>query len=122
MATETTTTNICDRCGSRHDSERYSAGSSWAQLNLTWNGDKGGRTAQGDAGGVNLKGKAWLCEPCVNAFLEFLRPSTSQIDPREHAFRQALHDYPGRNTHQLQARKVCAGVLALAEAAIERGR
>lgn len=31
------------------------------------------------------------------------------------ALRRALAEYPGRNTHQLQARKVCAGVLALAE-------
>jgi len=72
MATETTTTLICDRCGSRHDQARYMAGNSWAQLNLTWRGDKGGRTWQGDAGGVNLEGKAWLCAPCVDAFLGFM--------------------------------------------------
>lgn len=31
------------------------------------------------------------------------------------SFRRALDDYPERNTHQLQAAKVCAGVLKLAE-------
>lgn len=40
----------------------------------------------------------------------------------EAAFRKALADYPGRNTHQLQARKVCAGVTVLAEAILARGR
>lgn len=40
-------------------------------------------------------------------------------EARERAFRQALADYPGRNTHQMQARKVCAGVLKLAEATID---
>ena len=74
MAVETTTTLICDRCGSRHDQASYMAGSSWGQLNLTWNGDKGGRSWQGDAGGITLKGKAWLCEPCTDGFLEFMRP------------------------------------------------
>ncbi|EKZ1926233.1 TPA: hypothetical protein ACOENG_003029 [Stenotrophomonas maltophilia] len=75
MATETTVINICDRSGSRHDAAAYMAGSTWAQLNVTWSGEKGGRTWQGDAGGVNLKGKAWLCEPCTDAFLAFLKPS-----------------------------------------------
>lgn len=31
------------------------------------------------------------------------------------ALRRALTEYPGRKTHQLQARRVCAGVLSLAE-------
>jgi hypothetical protein len=32
----------------------------------------------------------------------------------EDALRRALAEYPGKNTHQLQAAKVCAGVVALA--------
>lgn len=122
MATETTTTLICDRCGSRHDQARYMAGNSWAQLNLAWRGDKGGRTCQGDAGGVNIEGKAWLCEPCVDAFVAFMAPTAATPSPGEAAFRQALADYPGRNTHQMQARKVCAGVVALAEKILAGGR
>lgn len=74
MSIETIITLICDRCGSRHDKASYMAGNSWGQLNLTWQGDKGGRTWDGSAAGVELKGKAWLCEPCTDAFLNFIKP------------------------------------------------
>lgn len=49
-------------------------------------------------------------------------PAASETSAGEAAFRQALAEYPGRNTQQLQARKVCAGVIALAEALLARGR
>ncbi len=118
MAIETTTTLICDRCGSRHDQARYMAGNSWAQLNVSWRGDKGGRTWQGDAGGVALVGGAWLCEPCTDAFLAFMTPEGVRM---EAALLQALATYPAANTHQLQAAKVCAGVKALAEQLAREG-
>ncbi len=38
----------------------------------------------------------------------------------EQAFRQALADYPARNPQLLQARKVCSGVVAMAESLLER--
>ncbi len=74
MATKTIVINICDRCGSQHPASDYSNGNSWAQMNLSWLGDKGGRSYDGAAGGIELKGKAWLCEPCTNAFLDFIKP------------------------------------------------
>lgn len=73
MAQITTTINVCDRCGSQHDASKYMSGGEWGQLNLAWKGDKGGRTMQGDAGGINLSGKAWLCLKCTDAFLAFMR-------------------------------------------------
>ena len=72
MSAITTVINVCDRCGSQHDASRYMSGGSWGQLTVGWKGDKGGRTMQGDAGGVNLAGHAWLCEKCTDAFLEFM--------------------------------------------------
>ena len=72
MATITTTINVCDRCGSQHNAADYMNGSHWGQLNVAWKGDKGGRAYDGAAGGVNLSGKAWLCEPCADAFLSFI--------------------------------------------------
>lgn len=78
MATETTITQICDRCGSRHDKAGYMAGNSWGQMSLTWKGDKGGRAWDGAAGGVTLKGQAWLCEPCTDAFLIFIKPEVQR--------------------------------------------
>ncbi len=75
MATETTVINICDRCGSRHDRAQYMAGNSWGQMTVQWHGDKGGRAYDGAAGGFTLKGSAWLCAPCTDAFLAFLKPS-----------------------------------------------
>lgn len=74
MATETTITQICDKCGSRHDKARYMAGNTWGQMTLTWRGDKGGRTWDGTAAGVEIKGSAWLCDYCADAFLKFIRP------------------------------------------------
>lgn len=74
MATITSVINVCDRCGSRHDTAKYMADNEWGQLNLSWIGDKGGRSWQGDAGGVNLKGKAWLCMKCTDAFFAFMAP------------------------------------------------
>lgn len=73
MAIETTTTLICDRCGSRHDKAKYYDGYSWGELNVQWSGDKGGRGHDGSAGGVRLKGSAWLCERCTDEFLAFIR-------------------------------------------------
>ena len=72
MATETTLVDVCDRCGSRHNRADYMKGNSWAQLNLKWSGDTGGRTYDGAAGGTNLKGSAWLCQPCTDLFLKFI--------------------------------------------------
>ena len=74
MAIETTVINICDRCGSRHNKADYMTGSSWGQLNIQWSGDKGGRAYDGAAAGVTLKGGAWLCEPCTDAFISFIEP------------------------------------------------
>lgn len=74
MATETTTIDICDRCGSRHNRADYTKGNSWGQLNLTWSGDMGGRAWDGAAGGTSVNGKAWLCLQCMDDFLHFMRP------------------------------------------------
>lgn len=71
MATETTVVNVCDRCGSRNNRDDYMKGNSWGQLTVTWSGDRGGRTYDGTAGGITLKGKAWLCESCTEEFLSF---------------------------------------------------
>lgn len=72
MAVETVTTMVCDRCGSRHDNSKYMAGSSWGQLSVKWSGDKGGRAYDGAAGGISLKGEAWLCQQCTDGFLGFM--------------------------------------------------
>ena len=77
MATITSTINVCDRCGTQHNASEYMAGNSWGQLNVQWSGDRGGRSYAGDAGGINLKGKASLCEKCTAAFEEFMRSNTS---------------------------------------------
>lgn len=74
MATETTTIDICDRCGSRHTRSYYMSGNSWGQLTLAWSGDMGGRAWDGAAGGTSLKGQAWLCLQCAHDFLHFMRP------------------------------------------------
>jgi hypothetical protein len=73
MATITMTkvVTVCDRCGSQHDMANYTSGSSWGQCTVSWAGDKGGRSVQGDIGGINLKGEMWLCETCTEAFLQF---------------------------------------------------
>lgn len=72
MATETIIINVCDRCGSRHVAADYTKGSSWGQLTISWFGDMGGRAYDGAAGGCDLKGKAWICHPCTEAFLAFM--------------------------------------------------
>lgn len=72
MTQITTVINVCDRCDSQHDASKYMAGNSWGQLNLQWSGDKGGRGHDGAAGGMNLKGKAWLCATCTDDFFIFL--------------------------------------------------
>lgn len=79
MAQITTVINVCDRCGSQHDKAKYMSGSIWGQLNVAWHGDKGGRAYDGSAGGMNLKGKAWLCRVCTDEFLAFMRK------PNEHS-------------------------------------
>lgn len=78
MSTITETINVCDRCGSRHKASEYMAGNHWGNLNVVWNGDKGGRSYAGDAGGITIKGKAWLCETCTEAFEEFMKPITKE--------------------------------------------
>lgn len=74
MAVETVTTNICDRCGSRHNAAEYMSGNEWGQTTVQWSGDTGGRSWSGDAGGTSHKGKAWLCLFCTQAFLAFMAP------------------------------------------------
>lgn len=71
MATETVVTLICDRCGHRQNKNDYCRGNSWGQLTLTWNGDQGGRSSQGDSAGITIKGDAYLCERCTESFLEW---------------------------------------------------
>lgn len=73
MATETVVTMICDRCGGRHDKAAYMTGNSWGQMTMQWSGDKGGRAYDGAASGINIKGSAWLCESCTDAFLDFMK-------------------------------------------------
>lgn len=74
MSTETITYLICDRCGSRHNQADYMRGNAWGQVTLEWHGDNGGRTYDGAAAGHNLKGTAWLCMECANAFEYFIHP------------------------------------------------
>jgi len=83
MGVETTTVNICDRCGSRHNAADYMAGNSWGQLTLKWHGDIGGRAYDGAAGGANIKGTAWICHPCTEAFLAFLKPTASSPEAEQ---------------------------------------
>lgn len=73
MATKTITINICDRCGSEHDHADYMKGNQWGQMNVAWKGDTGGRAYDGAAGGLNHEGKAWLCMPCTDEFLTFMK-------------------------------------------------
>lgn len=75
MSTITTVINVCDRCGSQHNAADYMKGNEWGHLSVAWSGDKGGRSYQGDAAGFNIKGKAWLCLPCTNAFEAFMKPT-----------------------------------------------
>jgi hypothetical protein len=48
-------------------------------------------------------------------------PQATELHKRFGALVRALADYPQKNTHQLQAAKVCAGVDALAKAYAEEG-
>lgn len=78
----TITICVCDRCGSQHNEADYMKGSEWGQLAISWKGDKGGRSWQGDAGGISLAGLAWLCLPCTDAFLEFMKPKAEAQEPQ----------------------------------------
>lgn len=74
MSTQTVTTLICDRCGTRETPIICRM----SEMKLSWNGARGGRTAQGDYGGYTIKGRADLCEPCTDAFLEWIKEPTAQ--------------------------------------------
>jgi hypothetical protein len=72
MSERTIVIKVCDRCKSEHNRDDYMKGGSWGQTDVSWSGDRGGRSWQGDAGGTTHKGKAWLCQTCTDAFLQFM--------------------------------------------------
>jgi len=82
MAEIVTVTLVCDRCGSTHDKAKLMDGNQWAQATVQWSGDVGGRTYDGTAAGCLIKGKAWLCMNCTEAFLVFMKPATAQKEMR----------------------------------------
>ena len=69
---QTVTVAVCDRCKREGDTGDANGRQQWGEMNLGYNGHSGGRTVQGDAGGINHKGNAWLCMDCADAFLSFL--------------------------------------------------
>lgn len=74
MPSRTITINQCDRCAREQDMSKYMDGYAWGQMNLVWTGDKGGKGPDGSAGGINLKGSAWLCMRCTDDFQLFMTP------------------------------------------------
>lgn len=75
MSEVTIVIKVCDRCKARHNRDDLMKGNSWGETNLTYSGHQGGRSWQGDAGGVSHNGKAWLCEACTTDFLKFMEPT-----------------------------------------------
>jgi hypothetical protein len=73
VTTKTIIINVRDRCGHEQNMAEYSSGNEFGQLDVAWAGDIGGRGYDGAAGGVNLKGKAWLCLACTKAFQGFMK-------------------------------------------------
>lgn len=63
----------CDRCGAAGDTGAMEGRNQWGELNVSYTGHQGGRAWDGAAGGVNIKGKAWLCMACTDAFLAFMK-------------------------------------------------
>ena len=66
MPIQRITIKTCDRCGSTiHDD---SNNNEFGELIVAYRGHHGGRTAQGDVGGVNIKADAILCHKCIEPF------------------------------------------------------
>jgi hypothetical protein len=49
MSERTIVIKVCDRCKSEHNRDDYMKGGSWGQTDVSWSGDRGGRSWQGDA-------------------------------------------------------------------------
>lgn len=71
--TQAVTIAVCDRCKREGDTGDATGRQQWGEMHIGYKGHSGGRTVQGDAGGINHKGTAWLCMTCTDAFLSFLK-------------------------------------------------
>lgn len=63
---------ICDRCGAVGDTSTSSQRKEWGELYIEYRGERGSRAYDGTAAGQNIKGSAWLCMNCTNAFMSFM--------------------------------------------------
>ena len=63
----------CDRCGAVGDTGNTEGRQQWGELEVIYIGHQGGRAWDGCAAGNNIKGKAWLCMACTDAFLKFMK-------------------------------------------------
>lgn len=73
ITTKTVTVCTCDRCGAVRDEEKEFADGVSGEMKLKYSGHTGGRSWQGDWGGTNHNGEAWLCQSCAREFLDFMR-------------------------------------------------
>lgn len=72
MGIQTVIVKTCDRCGSNihgEDDIHCEAG----DLHIKWEGHTSGKCYDGSWGGVNLKGSALLCLPCLRKFQSFMK-------------------------------------------------
>ena len=63
---------VCDRCKAEGDTSDPRDKQEWGELNLSWNGTLGSRSAMGDGASQKVRGTGWLCMACTIDFQSFM--------------------------------------------------
>ena len=70
--TQTVVECTCDRCGKVGNTGIMEGRNVWGELDIAYSGHQGSRSWDGSAGGINIKGRKWLCMSCTEDFLKFM--------------------------------------------------